>query len=334
MPLHLELGSDGHSFHGKAIVVNTVTGKHYSHAPIPLKKAEAQKRVIEGAMEKHGEHVTATGKPAKRAHSPLKKKVSPDVAAERRARHEAKKMKPAAAKVAMLHEKMPEHEHDMSIAPLKAKKAEKGSLSFAEGKAAWDALEEKRKAIHNKWVALLMRKRNAIRGMGYDDKWMEEQGFFRMRDEEEPAVEKEQEEVLKRIDEATAPAYQPTPKVIKDLKVGGKIVAGKASGYMGDGGDSRDVGYQKTFKVVEHSKGVYTCDDVDNRKRKFKLTSDKTWLKSMDDKFLMVYSINGVGEKDDKHGFESAWNTFSGDREKLKKVIAAADKKTKKAPST
>lgn len=121
MPLHLELGSDGHSFHGKAIVVNSITGKHYSHAPIPLKKAEAQKRVIEGAMEEHGEHVTATGKPAKRAHSPLKKKVSPDVAAERRARHEAKKMKPAAAKVAMLHEKMPEHEHDMSIAPLKAK---------------------------------------------------------------------------------------------------------------------------------------------------------------------------------------------------------------------
>ena len=119
MPLHLELGSDGHSFHGKAIVVNTVTGKHYSHAPIPLKKAEAQKRVIEGAMEKHGEHVTGSGRPSKKIDPPLK--VSSEVAAERRARHEAKKMKPAAAKVAMLHEKMPEHEHDMSIAPLKAK---------------------------------------------------------------------------------------------------------------------------------------------------------------------------------------------------------------------
>jgi hypothetical protein len=121
MPLHLELGSDGHSFHGKAIVVNSVTGKHYSHAPIPMKKAEAQKRVIEGAMEEHGEHVTAMGKPAKRAHSPLKKKVSPEVAAERRARHEMKKLKPAAAKVAMLHEKMPKMKNDMSVAPLKAK---------------------------------------------------------------------------------------------------------------------------------------------------------------------------------------------------------------------
>ena len=72
------------------------------------------------------------GKPAKRAHSPLKKKVSPDVAAERRVRHEAKKMKPAAAKVAMLHEKMPEHEHDMSVAPLKAKATGKVNPHDAE----------------------------------------------------------------------------------------------------------------------------------------------------------------------------------------------------------
>ena len=52
MPYHLELGSDGHSFHGKAIVVNTMTGKHYSGQPIPIKKAEAQKRVLEAAMKK------------------------------------------------------------------------------------------------------------------------------------------------------------------------------------------------------------------------------------------------------------------------------------------
>jgi hypothetical protein len=52
MPFHLELGSDGHSFKGKAIVVNTLTGKHYSKSPIPLVKAEAQKRVLEAAMKK------------------------------------------------------------------------------------------------------------------------------------------------------------------------------------------------------------------------------------------------------------------------------------------
>ena len=49
MPYHLELGSDGHAFRGKAIVVNTQTGKHYSSSPIPLPKAKAQKRVLEAA---------------------------------------------------------------------------------------------------------------------------------------------------------------------------------------------------------------------------------------------------------------------------------------------
>jgi hypothetical protein len=52
MPFHLELGSDGYSFKGKAIVVNTQTGKHYSKSPIPLAKAEAQKRVLEAAQIK------------------------------------------------------------------------------------------------------------------------------------------------------------------------------------------------------------------------------------------------------------------------------------------
>lgn len=49
MPFHLELGSDGHKFAGKAIVVNTITGEHFSAKPIPMEKAEAQKRVLEAA---------------------------------------------------------------------------------------------------------------------------------------------------------------------------------------------------------------------------------------------------------------------------------------------
>lgn len=36
----------------KAIVVNSKTGKHYSTVPISLKKAEAQKRVLETVAEK------------------------------------------------------------------------------------------------------------------------------------------------------------------------------------------------------------------------------------------------------------------------------------------
>jgi hypothetical protein len=55
MPYHLELGSDGHKFHGKAIVVNTKTGLHHSLAPIPINKAKAQMRILEAAAKKKGE---------------------------------------------------------------------------------------------------------------------------------------------------------------------------------------------------------------------------------------------------------------------------------------
>ena len=55
MPYHLELGSSGHNFpKGKAIVVNSQTGKHYSTSPIPLANAKAQMRLlygVEGGMK-------------------------------------------------------------------------------------------------------------------------------------------------------------------------------------------------------------------------------------------------------------------------------------------
>ena len=57
MPFFLELGSSGQgvknmSYKGKAIVVNSDSGKHYSNQPIPLKKAEAQKRLLESIEAK------------------------------------------------------------------------------------------------------------------------------------------------------------------------------------------------------------------------------------------------------------------------------------------
>lgn len=52
MPYHLELGSDGHKFKGKAIVVNSTTGKHFSDLPIPVEKAKAQMRLLYGV--EHG----------------------------------------------------------------------------------------------------------------------------------------------------------------------------------------------------------------------------------------------------------------------------------------
>lgn len=41
MPFHLE------HFKDKAIVVNTLTGKHYSTSPIPLQSAAKQMRILE-----------------------------------------------------------------------------------------------------------------------------------------------------------------------------------------------------------------------------------------------------------------------------------------------
>lgn len=58
MPYHLELGSGGHSFHGRAIVVNSKTGEHKSAEPIPLKRAKAQMRVLE-AVHEHKEKIPA-----------------------------------------------------------------------------------------------------------------------------------------------------------------------------------------------------------------------------------------------------------------------------------
>lgn len=52
MPYHLELGSGGHKFIGKAIVVNSITGEHKSNAPIPIEKAKAQMRVLEDVAKK------------------------------------------------------------------------------------------------------------------------------------------------------------------------------------------------------------------------------------------------------------------------------------------
>ena len=63
MPYHLELGSDGHGFGGKAIVVNTMSGRHYSTRPITMEKAEAQKRILERG-EKHMEKKKPPRQPA------------------------------------------------------------------------------------------------------------------------------------------------------------------------------------------------------------------------------------------------------------------------------
>ena len=54
MPFHLEHFDipHNHTLAHKAIVVNTLSGHHYSKEPIPIKKAKAQLRVLQSAMKK------------------------------------------------------------------------------------------------------------------------------------------------------------------------------------------------------------------------------------------------------------------------------------------
>jgi len=72
MSYHLELGSEGRSFGGKAIVVNSKTGEHKSLHPIPLENAEAQMRVLERVAEKEDA-------PKPRRVIKVKKEVKPEV---------------------------------------------------------------------------------------------------------------------------------------------------------------------------------------------------------------------------------------------------------------
>jgi hypothetical protein len=52
MPFAIETSSNGRSYKGKGIVVNTLTGKHYSTSPIPIQNAKAQMRALYAAIQK------------------------------------------------------------------------------------------------------------------------------------------------------------------------------------------------------------------------------------------------------------------------------------------
>jgi len=70
------------------------------------------------------------------------------------------------------------------------------------------------------------------------------------------------------------------PEYIKSLKVGDTITYGRSSGYMGEGGDSRDVGYEVTRPIVDilprnkyAVKGEYNTSNV-----VFQLSKGGLWL--------------------------------------------------------
>jgi len=87
---HPELGSGDRKHHDTAFVVNTKTGEHKSHNPIPIEKAEAQKRVLEGVAE-HEEKL--------KPDSAVEKAPMTQAGAERKAKAEAIKAEKAKTEV-------------------------------------------------------------------------------------------------------------------------------------------------------------------------------------------------------------------------------------------
>lgn len=108
MPYHLELGSEGHSFHGKAIVVNSQTGEHKSKHPLPADIAGAHMRAL------NAKEAPKEKKPKKAEEPPLKMMKT---------KHEAQK------------EKIPEREEE-GVKEVKAKKKGMTSLEVIQMKKA------------------------------------------------------------------------------------------------------------------------------------------------------------------------------------------------------
>jgi hypothetical protein len=239
------------------------------------RKAEALDKQMEEAMKKLDEHFEDTTEIDEYLKTvPEEKKSAPEAKAP---------AKPKAPKA--------------TPPPVESKP---GQISFSEAQKKWDALEVKRAAIEAKWQNLYDRKQAAGYGGIYDDKYMTQLGFFRLRDQEEPAVKREQEAIIKSINPASSPSVSQTPEVVKNLKVGDNISFGQSSGYMGDSGDSRDVGYSITRKVTKVlGRGKYEVEPHYSGQDPivFAVNADKTWLRDTNYNRLTVNAINGVSEK-------------------------------------
>jgi hypothetical protein len=209
-----------------------------------------------------------------------------------------------------------------------------GKISFTEGREQWGRLEMQRQIVRSEWEEMLkMKNETRVNGRSvYNDNEMEVMGFYRLRDVEEPRIIKQQAAVLDKVDENTAPASEKMPKIIRELKVGDNITYGQASGYMGDGGDSRDRGYtvvRKVTKLLGRNKYEVEPEYKGQDPVVFALNTSRTWLKDTNRNRLSVYRINGKSEKDviSEDPYQAAFDSLKRDRAELKKRIAAADKK-------
>jgi hypothetical protein len=93
------------------------------------------------------------------------------------------------------------------------------------------------------------------------------------------------------------PRSEIVPDYIKNIKVGDTITYGQARGYMGDGGDDRDVGYTVTRKVLKLL-GNYTYEVETqyegNKPEKFRLDNTGEWLRDTNYGRLTVVKINNT----------------------------------------
>ena len=439
MPFHLELGSEGHSFHGKAIVVNSKTGEHKTKAPLPLDLAKAQMKALENKeappapkakKETHDDYKgprnkDGTPKKSTKAWGMYVRDRDRPKPEMMKAKHEAQKediperegegpkeVKAKAEDTSKLFEaiyRLVEKRIDRELdgekisksdlssdkirylinhiigdndaitkatqdlttkhnivpgskideyaeaywrkrvkemmekqAPEPKKKMEgggggggggvgggggggpavaEGMMSYAEVEEKWNALEVERKRLDKLW-----REQAAIDG-SYDSP------YYATRNKKD-GVAREQDALIRKIDGSTVPSIDRIPKEIRDLKEGDTITYGQSSGYMGDGGDSRDVGYSVTRKILKVlGRGKYEVDShyKGNKPEVFTLTDDKNWLRDVNRGRLGVYEINGKG-KDDISGdrFQTKWLEELRDREdkerRSKKQAKAAEK--------
>ena len=251
-------------------------------------------------------------------------------------------------------EEIPEREVDMGVKPISASVPPAGvspvsagggggggggaggKISYADGKKEWEKLEAKRRAVWAEWEGL-NRKIDAARDRGspFSNNYIRELGYYRLRDEEHPALGREQAKIIDAIDESTAPKTDIIPDIIRNLKVGDPIVYGQSSGYMGDSGDSRDVGYaiqRRVVAVLGRNRYEVEPQYPTNKPEIFAINTWKDWLKDTNYNRLQVVRINGVTkrEQQEKEPFLTAWRSHLRDKSVTEKAKVTEQRKAER----
>lgn len=95
--------------------------------------------------------------------------------------------------------------------------------------------------------------------------------------------------------------YELSPPLVKELKVGDMLNNYRSGGYMGDGGDSRDVGYSYKGKIVKINKD-HTIFDIESQKHR-----EPEMVRAS-----LIYSSGRVILGKDMWGIPGAKNAYGG----------------------